>query len=147
MSDCERIAHDKFATGERIAQVAHDRRATLSNSLKALMIKEKNKQITRFLERIAYLLFCSQKLNNLLKKIWINCIFMYVFCKIQKRYERIAQVAHDKNERPLESLRSLSKNERMSKSLIYLSESLISSFFSKKKLIRSENWWANSQPW
>ena len=72
---------------------------------------------------------------------------MYVFCKIHKRYERIAQVAHDKNERPLESLRLLSKNERMSKSLIYLSESLISSFFSKKKLIRSENWWANSQPW
>ena len=35
----------------------------------------------------------------------------------------------------------------MSESLIFLSESLIHSFFGKKQAIRSENQWANSQPW
>ena len=46
-----------------------------------------------------------------------------------------------------ESLISLTKNERMSESLIFLSESLIRSFFDKKWAIRSEIKWANSQPW
>ena len=46
-----------------------------------------------------------------------------------------------------ESLISLTKNERMSESLIFLSESLMRSFFDKKWSIRSEIKWANSQPW
>ena len=46
-----------------------------------------------------------------------------------------------------ESLISLTKNDRMSESLIFLSESLISSFFDKKQAIRLEIKWANSQPW
>ena len=46
-----------------------------------------------------------------------------------------------------ESLRSLTKNEGMSESLNFLSESLIRSFLGKKWAIRSENWWANSQAW
>ena len=37
-----------------------------------------------------------------------------------------------------ESLISLTKNERMSEWLIFLSESLIRSFFDKKRVIRSE---------
>ena len=45
-----------------------------------------------------------------------------------------------------ESLRSLTKNERMSESLIFLSELLIHSFLDKKRAIRSENRWAKSQP-
>ena len=45
-----------------------------------------------------------------------------------------------------ESLRSLTKNERMSESLIFLSKSLIRSFLDKKQAIRSEIKWANSQP-
>ena len=45
-----------------------------------------------------------------------------------------------------ESLRSLTKNERMSESLVLLSESLICSFFRYKQAIHSENRWANSQP-
>ena len=45
-----------------------------------------------------------------------------------------------------ESLRSLTKNERMSESLIFLSELLIRSFLDKKRAIRSETKWANSQP-
>ena len=46
-----------------------------------------------------------------------------------------------------ESLILLTKNERMSESLIFLSKSLIHSFLDKKGGIRSEIEWANSQPW
>ena len=60
--------------------------------------------------------------------------------------EGIAQVAYQKWATMSELLRSLTKNERMSQSLVYLSESLICSFFRKKRAIRSENPWANSQP-
>ena len=76
-----------------------------------------------------------------------------------ERCECIAQVAHQKwaNERLAqvtqrkwaivsESLRSLTKNERMSESLIFLSESLISSFVGKKRAIRLKKRWENSQP-
>ena len=45
-----------------------------------------------------------------------------------------------------ESLILLTKNERMSESLIFLSESLIRSFLGKKRAIRSEIKWAHSQP-
>ena len=41
-------------------------------------------------------------------------------------------------------LSSLTKNERIAR---FLSKSLIRSFFRKKWAIRSENQWANSQPW
>ena len=37
-----------------------------------------------------------------------------------------------------ESLRLLTKNERMSESLVFFNESLICSFFRKKRAIRSE---------
>ena len=40
----------------------------------------------------------------------------------------------------------LTKNERMSESLIFWSESLIRSFLDKKQAIPSEIKWANSQP-
>ena len=46
-----------------------------------------------------------------------------------------------------ESLISLTKNERMSESLIFLSESLIRSFLGKNLAIRSENRRVKSQPW
>ena len=46
-----------------------------------------------------------------------------------------------------ESLISLTKNEQMSESLIFLSKLLIRSFFDKKRAILSEIKWANSQPW
>ena len=69
------------------------------------------------------------------------------FPLFNERCERIAQVAHQKWATMSNSLRSLTKNERMSKSLVFLSESLIRSFFRKKQAICSENQWANSQPW
>ena len=46
-----------------------------------------------------------------------------------------------------ESLIRLIENEQMSESFIFLSESLIRSFFEKKRAIGSEIKWANSQPW
>ena len=45
-----------------------------------------------------------------------------------------------------ESLISLTKNERMGESLMFLSESLNRSFFYKKRAIRSEIKWVNPQP-
>ena len=62
-------------------------------------------------------------------------------------HEQFAQAAHQKWATMSKSLRSLIKNEQMSESLFLLSESLIRSFFHKKLAIRSENRWANSQPW
>ena len=64
-----------------------------------------------------------------------------------ERCEQIAQFAQQKLATMSGSLRSLTKNELMSKLLVFFSESLIRSFFRKKRAIRSENLWANSQPW
>ena len=61
--------------------------------------------------------------------------------------EQIAQVAHQNKLNMSDSLQSLNKNERMSESIIFLSESLILSFLDKKRAICSEIKWANSQPW
>ena len=69
-----------------------------------------------------------------------------ILLKSNERCERIAQVAHQKWATMSDLLRSLTKNERMSESLIFLSESLIRSFLDKKRAIRSEIKWANSQP-
>ena len=62
-------------------------------------------------------------------------------------HERFAKVAQMKWEIVSESLRSLTKNEWRSESLISLSESLIHSFLDKKQAIRLEIKWAKSQPW
>ena len=57
--------------------------------------------------------------------------------KSNERCEWIAQFAHQKWSTMSDSLRLF----------IFLSESLIHSFFDKKRAIRSEIKWANSQPW
>ena len=62
-------------------------------------------------------------------------------------HERFAQIAQRKWAIVSKSLRALTKNEQMSESLIFLSESLIRSFLDKKRAIRSEIKWAKSQPW
>ena len=63
-----------------------------------------------------------------------------------ERCEWIAHFAHQKWATMSDSLRSLTKNERMSESLIFLSELLICSFLDKNRAIRWEIKWANSQP-
>ena len=103
MSDCERIA-----------QVAQVKRATVSKSLRSLMINERS-----------------------LKKIWLKSCFLYVK-NIKNRairsfhlfywamwancsgpspkmsnHERFAHVAHQKRATKSKSLRSLTKNERI----------------------------------
>ena len=71
-----------------------------------------------------------------------------------ERCKQIAQVAHQKWATMSDLLRSLTKNEqpwancsgrspKMSEWLVFLSESLICTFLSKKRAIRSENRWAN----
>ena len=52
-----------------------------------------------------------------------------------------------KNERCERIAQALTKNERMSESLVFLGELLIRLLFRKKRAIHSENLWANSQPW
>ena len=59
----------------------------------------------------------------------------------------MAQAAYGKRATVSDLLRSLTKNEQMSELLVFLSESLIRSFFRKKQAIRTENRWANSQFW
>ena len=44
-------------------------------------------------------------------------------------------------------VRLLSKNKQMSVLLVFLSDLPNCSFFCKKRAIRSENQWVNSQPW
>ena len=84
---------------------------------------------------------------------------IHLFCSNQMSdCERFDQIAQDKWATVCKSLRLLKTNERlwanrsgrspkMSELLVFLSESLIISFFCKKIAIRSENRWANSQPW
>ena len=62
-SSCQKINR------ERIAQVVHNKRATMSDSLRSLII---NEQIARFFERIAHLVFCSQKLSDSLKFFYLT---------------------------------------------------------------------------
>ena len=61
-------------------------------------------------------------------------------------HEKFAQVAQRKWAIVSKSLRLLTKNKRMSESLIFLCKSLIRSFLGKKLAICLENRWANSQP-
>ena len=90
------FAHPSFA------QIAQDRWANVTNSLRSLRTNEQlwgnrsghswkmskceqfaqvaqekwaNEQITRFFEQSLNFLFCSQKISDLLKKNWKTCIF------------------------------------------------------------------------
>ena len=64
-----------------------------------------------------------------------------------KSNERFAQVAQRKWAIMSKLLRPVTKNEQMSESLIFLSESLICSFLDKKLAIHLEIKWVNSQPY
>ena len=68
-----------------------------------------------------------------------------------ERCERIAQVSYQKWATMSDSLWSHRGNERSwakrSGCSPKMSKSLIRSFLGKKQAIRSENWWAKSQPW
>ena len=111
-------------------------------------------------EQFAYSLFFGERCERIAQvahqkwAIWANGSGRSLKISDHKRF---AQVAHQKRATMSQLLRLLTKNERMSESLVFLSESLIRSFFPKKRAIRSffhkkraicsENQWANSQPW
>ena len=94
---------------EWIAQVAHDKRATVSDLLRVLMRKEQMSQSLFFIENCSFALSLKKK-SNLQKKMWLSSdflvrflyVFLQVFFKEQfayslffnERCERIAQVAH-----------------------------------------------------
>ena len=78
---------------------------------------------------------CSPKLRDVSESL-----------RLLTKNEQFAQVAHQIWATMSDLLRSLTKNELMSELLVFLSESLIRSFFRKKRAIGSENRWANSQP-
>ena len=100
-------------------------------------------------ERFAHSLFFGEQCEQIAKvaqqklAMWANPSGRSLKMSNNKRF---AQVAHQKWGTMSESLRSLTTNEWMSESLVYLSKSLLRSFFRKKRAIRSENQWANSQP-
>ena len=115
---------------EPIAQVTHDKWATVSDSLRSLMINEQNFKKSK-------IIFFGTFFVCLKKQMIAHSLFFNEWC------ERIAQAAHQKWASMSYSLRSLTKNELIAR---FFSESLICSFFCKKRAICSEKWWANFQP-
>ena len=127
MSDCEQFAQitqDKWATvseslrllmtNERFAQVAHDKWANervaknfLTKSLKSY-----------FLVRFLYVKKPEQFAHSLFFNEW---------------YEQFAQVAHQKWVTMIDLLRSLTKTEQMSESLVFLSKLFIPLLFRKNE--------------
>ena len=111
-----------------------------------LRFKKKNEWLVHFRsfplfgERCEWIAHFAQ----IKRAMWANCSG---YSPKMSYHERFAQVIQRKWAIMSELLRSLTKNEWMSESLIVLSESLIRSFLDKKRVIRSEIKWANSQPW
>ena len=106
MSDCEQFA-----------QIAQDKWATVSESLRSL---RGNEQLWAIRSG------CSEEMSDLLKKILLKkskILFYYVLFKDKKKnlsnHERFAQVAQRKWVIVSQSLRSLTTNERMSELLIF----------------------------
>ena len=128
MSDCKRLLRS-LKTNERlwlnrsgrtrqmsnrkwIAQVAHDKWATVSDSLRSLMI---NKQMSAFLKNFwltnlkSYLLVCfTVHIYIFLSKKWANCSFPLFWWAMWANYSGCSP----KMSNVSESLGSLTKNEQ-----------------------------------
>ena len=171
------VAHDKRATVSKLLRSLMTKEqpwVILSGG--SWYIKEQMSELLIFL-RQSHIHSFAHKNERFAEKIWFKSYFLvrflYVFCKFFKNTsdslilsflmsdvsellrsltknewcEQIAQVAHQKLATMSKPLRWLTKNERISVLHVFLSESLICSFFRKKRAIRSENRWANYQPW
>ena len=142
---------------EQIAQVAHDKWAIMSNSLRLLMINEQMSDLLKncwlkksklLIFTLFYIVFFGSKnewfAHSLIFgerceriaqvahqkwEMWANCS---VHSPKMSDHERFAQVAHHKWATMSESLRSLTRNEQMSELLVLMSESLICPFFLQK---------------
>ena len=103
-------------------------------------------------ERIAHSLFFGERCEWIAqvahqkRAMWANRSDHSPKMSNHERFSNIARRKWAIVSESLRSLRSLTKNERMSESLVFLSESLICSFLGKKGAIRLENWWVNSHP-
>ena len=135
MSDCERFT-----------QMAQDKWATMSESLRSLT---KNEWMSvhsiifglKYLK--SYILVCFTYIFYLKNEWFAHSLFLMKDVSKSLRLltknewcEQIAHVAHHKWATMSKSLRSLTKSERMRESLFF-----------KKCVIHSENRWANFQPW
>ena len=135
MSDCEwfaQNAQDKWATVSN-AHVAQDKWATVSKPLRFLRLSHDKWANERFAQKIwlkkSNILFFSMFYNGFLfKKLAIRLIPSFLVSNVSvslrsltknEQCERFAQVAQQKWATMSESLRLLTKNERMSKSLIF----------------------------
>ena len=146
---------------ERIVQVTHVKKATVSESLRSLKTNERISESFVFSEQITHLLFCSQKpairSNFFLTKIkflkrFLSIFFKQAICSFPLFNEGMSNVS--------ESLRSFTKNEwpcgilsglspKMSKwaNCLFFEQIDHLLIFSQKRVICSENRWANFQPW
>ena len=123
------------------AKITQDKWANVSDFLRYLRTNERMSESLVFFEQIGHFLVCSQKVSDSLKKIRKNRIFVRFYSKKRKRFahfvwakkwanrsgrsgimsnrDRFAQVAQKESAIVNESLRSLTKNEQMSKSLTF----------------------------
>ena len=123
------------------AKITQDKWANVSDFLRYLRTNERMSESLGFFEQIGHFLVCSQKVSDSLKKIRKNRIFVRFYSKKRKRFahfvwakkwanrsgrsgimsnrDRFAQVAQKESAIVNESLRSLTKNEQMSKSLTF----------------------------
>ena len=119
MSDREQfpqVAHDKWAN-ERFAQ----------NNLTKIIF------YGMFYTHFIYVFWFKKTSNSLIPSFLIFDVSKSLRSLTKnERCERIPQVTHQKWATMSKSLRLLTKNERMSELLVFLSESLIRSFFRKK---------------
>ena len=88
--------------------------------------------------------YCVMKKQGWEFAHWFSVVFAQKWAneRFTQKNERFAQVAQRKLAIMSESLRSLTKNEQMSESLVFVSKSLILSYLNKKQAIRWEKQWA-----
>ena len=134
-SGCSR----QMSNRERIAQVAHDKWVIVSDSLRSLMINEQFAQKNLVKNIKSYFLVCFIYVFYFKNEWFAHSNFLVSDVSESLRSiinnewcERIPQVAYQKWATMSNSLRLLTKNERMSEVLVFLSKSLICSFFCKK---------------
>ena len=132
---------NKMSNCERFAQIAQDKWATVSESLRLLKTNERP---------WAFRTGRSEEMRNLLKN-FKSCFTMFYLRLKKKNSKKCVKRSFSLISSFLvsdvsESLILLTKNEQMSESHIFLSKSLICSFLNKKRAICSDIKWANSQP-
>ena len=146
-----------MSNSEQIAQVAHDKWVTVSDSLRLLMINERMSESLVFWEN---LLFAHSLTKNKQFTFFVRFCPFFVSLKKQlfphslffiKRYEWIAQVAYQKwamwanRSGCSPNMSEWANHSFFWANCSFAHYSLI--FFCKRWAICSENRWTNYQPW